>query len=193
MAAAAKVTNLTTLSINRAIAAMALPAIGWMVVEGLYHLVDAFWIGKLGAEPFAAASATSFLLWMLFSFADLFGIATSTYVAQAVGAKRTDQVPEQLRIALIATGLLGAVIALFFYAIREPVLGLLGLEPNVCALAQDYLLPWLVALPLFFVARLMGHVFRGLGDARTLMFLMSAALPVNAGLAPCLIDRKSVA
>lgn len=179
--------NLTLLPMNRAITTMAFPAIGWMLVEGMYHLVDAFWIGKLGADPFAAASTTSFLLWMLFAFADLPGVAVSSLVAQAVGAGESERVPELLRRGILLAVVLGVLLACLFYPFSEPLFLLLNLGPDVAALADIYLVPWLIGLPLLFVSRVFGHVFRGIGDAGTLMRLVSGALVVNTGLAPCLI------
>ena len=53
-----KIKNLTEMSVNRAILYMALPASCTMMIELLYYVVDTYWIGKLGAEALAAASAS---------------------------------------------------------------------------------------------------------------------------------------
>ncbi len=182
-----KTTNLTQLPMNRAILTMAIPASGAMVIESLYHLVDTFWVGKLGALPLAAASATSFVLWMLMSFGDLTGVAANALSAQEVGANRSERVKEHLGQCLSLALILSVAFLLIMLPLRQVLFGWLNLEVEVSSLAVEYLLPWLLGLPVIFSAITVNAAFRGVGDAKTPMLLMGIAVIFNAILDPLFI------
>jgi len=174
-----KITNLTEMSLNAAILKMALPTTGWMLIQSFYHLVDAFWVGKLGAIPFAASSAASFLIWMLFSFADISGIAANTLVSQSIGAKRDAEIPLHVHHCVITAIASSLILAAIFIPSSDALFGLLGLEPAVVQGAKEYLLPWLLGMPLIFVVITLIAIFRGTGDAKTPMILMAIAVTLN--------------
>ncbi len=180
-------TNLTNLSVNRAIVHMAMPAMGSMLVESLYHLVDTFWVGKLGAAPMAAASAAAFLLWTIFSLSDLAGVAANTLSSQAVGADRSDKVAGILRQCLLAALFLSVILMLLALPFRRYLFMVLGLEAEVVVHAEAYLLPWLLGMPLFFLLWPVYQTFRGTGDARTPMLLTGLMVVLNAFLDPIFI------
>jgi len=180
-------TNLTEMSLNRALLRMALPTIGWMVIESLFNIVDAFWVGKLGAVAFASASAASFVLWMLFAFSDIAGVAANALTSQSVGAGQPEDVPLHFWRCIQVTVPAGIVFAVIFFLLSQTLFGWLGLEAEVSTGAWEYLFPWLAGLPLVFVAGVIIAVFRGSGDARTPMLLMSLMVILNGALDPVFI------
>ncbi len=182
-----KTTNLTELSLNRAIVKMSVPTILWMLVEWLFHLVDSYWIGKLGAGPFAAAASTSFILWMFFGLADISAIAVNALSAQTVGSGRSEMVKEYLRRCMMVSFVLSIVIAALCFPFRQVCFVLLGLEPVVVSDAVSYLTPWMIGLPVIFIAACVASVFRAVGDPKTPTILMMFLVVVNFFLDPLLI------
>lgn len=183
----AKTTNLTELGLNRAILKMSLPTIMWMLSEALFHLVDSYWVGKLGAEPMAAASSTAFFLWIFFAFADVSGVANNALASQAVGAGRSDKVREYLRRSLLVALIFSTVIAGICWPLRRLIFAVLGLEPEVVDQAATYLEPWLIGMPIIYIAHTMGTTFRAVGDPATPTVMMFGLVIVNGILDPLLI------
>ena len=183
----ARTVNLTTLTPAGAILRIALPASGLMLLTSLYYLVDAFWVGRLGAGPLAAASACTFLMWTFHSFAETAETAAGTLAAQAVGADRPDLVRAHLRHCIFA----GLGLAAFFMAAALALRGFiflqLGLEPATAAMAADYLTPFIIGMPALFVTLPLAAAFRGTGDAVTPMVLTGLTVALNAALNPVLI------
>jgi len=182
-----KAVNLTEMSLNRALMRMALPTIGWMIIESLFNIVDAFWVGKLGAQAFASASAASFVLWMLFAFSDIAAVSANALTAQSVGAGRFEDVPQHFWRCAQVTIPTGLFFGLVFYLFSPTLFSWLGLEKPVSDGAWEYLLPWLLGLPLVFFVAVIIAVFRGSGDARTPMLLMFMMVVLNALLDPVFI------
>ena len=182
-----KTTNLSELPLNLAIWKMAIPTIGAMLIESLYHLVDSFWIGKLGAVPLAAASATAFFIWMAFSFSDLGGVAANTLVSQAVGAGNTGKIQDYLRRCLVINFFLSLIIMMIYFPLRNMIFVWLGLEYEVITMASEYLTPWLIGLPVLFSVFPVIATFRGSGDARTPMIIMGLMVILNVFLDPLFI------
>ncbi len=182
-----KTKNLTELGAGSAILTMALPATGTMMIEGLYHLVDTFWVGKLGATALAAASASAFILWMLFSSSDIVGVSTNTLVAQNVGAGRDDRIKDVVRRGIVGSLILGLVGGALVFPFRESYFLLLGVEVEVARLGGGYLAPWLLGLPVIMMTIVVQAAFRGAGDAKTPMLLMGSMVAFNAVLDPLLI------
>ena len=180
-------TNLTEMPLPRAIAKMAIPSSLMMLAESLYHVVDAFWVGKLGAEPMASVTAVSFILWSLTSVGELGDVAAQTLVAQSVGAGNVERVRNRLRHCLTLAFFLGLALCMLILPLRKTMFDLVGLEPRVIAMASDYMLPWLIGLPVVFLTLPVLAAFRGLGDTSTPLKLMLVIVCVNAWLDPLMI------
>ncbi len=179
--------NLTELPLARAIAKMAIPSSLMMLAESLYHIVDAFWVGKLGAEPLASVTAVSFVLWSLFSIGEIGDVASQTLLAQAVGADKVERVRNRLRHCLVVAFVSGTALAAIMLPLRDWIFSLVGLEPEVVASASEYVFPWFVSMPLIFLVFPVLAAFRGLGDTSTPLRLMLVMVAVNVWLDPLLI------
>jgi len=182
-----KVTNLTKISMNRAILMMAIPATGSMLIESLYQVVDIFWIGKLGTVPVASSTAASFFLWFLFSLANIPAIAANTLVSQAVGSNALSRTALHVRncvkISLIISFVLMSVCFVSYRIVAE----LLGLEPVVIDGIEDYITPWLLFLPVVMLMMPLISAIRGSGDAKTPLLISIGCVCLNLVLDPLLI------
>jgi len=182
-----KITNLTEMSLNKAILTMALPASGIMLLESLYQFVDSFWIGKLGQIPLAAVSACTFLLWMFFSFGDIGNIAGSALTARAIGAGDEHKIQDYFRQCMVVNFVTSVILMIVILFIMDHIFVILGLEPDVVSQAGEYFMPWVLSLPIILLAMLMSAVFRGSGDTKTPMYLSIVLVVINAILDPVFI------
>lgn len=182
-----KITNLTEMSLNKAILTMAIPAAGIMVLESLYNFVDAYWIGKLGAVPLAAVSASAFLLWMIFSWGDLANVAGTALTSRAVGARQQEKIQDYIRQCIVVSLTTALLLMPVLFLVMKKVFVSLGLEPDVVKQAGLYFTPWVLSLPIVYLDMLIFAIFRGVGDSRTPLYLHLVLVVMNAILDPLFI------
>lgn len=180
-------TNLLALSIPRVLVVVALPATASFMLNTVFGLVDAFWVGRLGAEAMAALSAASIITWILYSVGSVGQVGAQALVAQAVGAGD----PGLGRRAVVAALLLHAVVALVVLMpldfLSESIFAAMGLEASVVSGASDYLRPFLWGMGFYFLGMVGVSAFHATGDAKTPAWLLAAALGLNCLLDPLFI------
>lgn len=167
---------------DRAIAALAVPALGALAADPLYSLVDTALVGHLGSAPLGAvavgAAAFTASFW-LFSFL-AYGVTPT--VARALGAgdrkRATDIGVQALGVAVLA----GILVAALGVALAEPIVGLLGGRGEVADLAVPYLRIRVMSAGFVLVA-LVGHGWlRGAHDTKTPMRIAIGGAALNAVL-----------
>lgn len=157
---------------------LALPLIVAQLLMVSMGFFDTLMLGRLGALPLAAAALGS-TLWMMM-FLALVGIhmGLSAVFSQLVGANRHQELKQEyqqgLWMALFA-GVLG------FFATRwlGLIFPVIGIDPEVIPLAQDYLhaISWgMPAFALFLPARYMNEAQ---GDSKPLMLIQALILPIG--------------
>lgn len=165
--------------LNRRIVALAVPALGSLVVEPLYVLVDTAIVGRLGTTPLAGLALASVVLTTLIWMANALSFGTTTRVALLTG--RGD---EAGAAAVTGQGLwlcvaLGAPIAAVVALFARPVASLLGGKGDVLEAAVTYLRISAIGIP-FVLVVLLGHGwFRGLSDTRTPLRVVLVANVLN--------------
>lgn len=183
--------HISTLSITSAIGLFALFAV---------DLVDLFFIALLGVPELAAAVGFAGTA-LFFGAAICIGlaIATSTLVAQAIGAASRsnesghsvmDDPPESARLAthglmlgLILTIPLAIVTAIY----AKELIGLMGAQGETLDLAVHYFRIVVLSLPVLSVAMAGTSLLRAVGEAQLSMWSTIIAGIVNAVLDPLLI------
>src|ERR1700742_1504444 len=95
-------------SIPRSLFLLAFPIMGGNILQIAYQLVDAFWVGRLGAAAVAAVSVSIPLMFLMMAIGMGFTIAGSTLIAQYVGARNramVDHVAGQTLLTVVAVSL----------------------------------------------------------------------------------------
>ncbi len=179
--------ELTTLPLSRAIFRLAGPAIISMWLIMIFNLIDAWWVGKLGAEPFAGVSAASFIYWALQSVATLVSTGVTAMVARFVGARDPHRASLVAGQGVVLACILAGVFAIGGFVLQTPTYGYMGLEGKVLESALQYLSYILAGLLPVFLWFEIDAVFRGTGDTKTPLKLITIALALNMVLDPFLI------
>ncbi|MFK7992728.1 MAG: MATE family efflux transporter [Granulosicoccus sp.] len=183
--------HITTLSITSAIGLFAIFAV---------DLVDVFFISLLG-EPELAAAVGFAGTTLFFGSAICIGlaIATSTVVAQSIGAKKlttaVDAGDHSARLAthgLLFGCLLTVPLAILSVIYAPTLIGLLGAEGDTLDLAVDYYRIVGLAMPVLGVAMAGTSLLRSVGEARMSMWSTIIGGLVNAVLDPILIFGLSL-
>ena len=179
--------ELTTMPLSRAILKLAGPAIGSMLFIMIFGLVDVWWVGKLGAEQLAGVSAAAFILWALQSIATLVDTGVNAMVSRFFGAGEKRRASLVIGQGIILALLLAVSNSGIGLAIERFTFVKMGLHGAVLDAALDYMNIILYGLPTIFLAFALDAAFRGMGDTKTPLKIISAGLTLNMILDPLLI------
>jgi len=64
---------------------LAIPIFFSFLLRTAYQWVDALWVRGLGVEATAAVTTSVFVMWLVISLHDVFGLGVSAYVSQLLG------------------------------------------------------------------------------------------------------------
>ena len=126
----------------RSLFRLGIPIMAGFVGQTLMSIADTLMVGQVGVIPLAAASLVMnlFHLPMVFGFGMLSSVSVLT--ANAFGAKDPVQAGRVYRASTFLTLVVGAILAVFFMAVRW-ILPSLGQAPEVVEAAGAYL--WYIA------------------------------------------------
>jgi len=176
--------------IIRSLFLLAIPIMGANVLQIAYQLIDAFWVGRLGAAGIAAVSISMPILFLMISAGMGFAVAGSILIAQYAGARdhrMVDHVAAQT--LLIVTGISivlgGAGVLLAPY-----LLILLHVAPDVHDGALAFLRVCLAAMPFVFAYIMFQALLRGVGQVTVPLYIIAGTVFANFWLDPVLIFGK---
>jgi len=179
--------DLLSLSIPRILWKVALPATLSFMLNMVFGLIDAFWVGKLGAGAMAALSSASIITWILYSLGSIGAVGTQSLVSQATGAK-TPAVSRRVIIAAMGVHIvLGVICLLPLYFLSPTIFSAMGLTSAVSLDASGYLNPFMLGMSVYFVGMIAMSAFHATGDAKTPAIILAGSLLVNAVLDPFFI------
>ncbi|MBN2412796.1 MATE family efflux transporter [candidate division KSB1 bacterium] len=179
--------ELTRIPLTRAIFKLAWPAITSMVFLMIFNLIDIWWVGKLGAQALAGVSAASFIVWTLQSLATLVETGVNAMVARFIGAKNTELASRVVGQGLIMATVLAVGFGIIGYYCQDMIYQYMGLETGVLLQARSYMFYILIGMTTIFMTFAADAAFRGMGDTKTPLKIISAALFLNLVLDPLLI------
>lgn len=173
-------------SIPRALAAMGIPTIISQLINLIYNMVDAFFIGRTGNSYMMAATTVTLTLTMLnVAFANLYGVGGGSLIARLMGQRREAEGRQVCAYAIRGALLLGLGYALATALFRDPILRFLGASQATLGYARDYTLyviiigsaPTILSLTL-------GHLLRNTGCSAQASFGLSMGGVLNMVLDP---------
>jgi putative MATE family efflux protein len=153
----------------KVILALAVPAMIENLLQTVVGFVDILFVAKLGLVEVAAVGVTNAILAVYLAVFMAMGVGTSSLIAKNVGAGNLDRakaIARQSTWISASLGIVFGVITLFF---AEPLLRIMGAEPNV--LAQGAVYFRIVAVPSIFISLMtvFGSILRAAGDTKTPM------------------------
>jgi len=174
-------------NIHKAIIELSIPGMVSSILETLYQLIDAFWVGKLGAQALAAIGGSAFILWAVFSLTALSVNGISAFVAQYIGSGKSEQGRKIAGQGMLLNTVSAIVIAVIVFTLQDSLFSIMGFESTVLFQAKRYMT--IIILGLIFAYWFTGleAIFRGMGDTRTPMYILAGALTMNAVLDPLFI------
>ncbi|WP_338403946.1 MATE family efflux transporter [Cellulosimicrobium arenosum] len=171
-----------TPTLDRQIVALALPALGALVAEPLFVLVDSAVVGHLGTAQLAGLSLASTLLVTLVGLCVFLAYATTAAVARRLGAGREREALQSGIDGLwLALGL-GVVLALVLLLAAPWATDAMGGAGAVGQHAVTYLRWSALGLPGMLLVLASTGVLRGLQDTRTPLWVAAGGATFNGVL-----------
>jgi putative MATE family efflux protein len=172
------------MSDRRTIFSLALPAVLQTVVRSLFIIVDAFWVGKMGALSLAALTTATFLVWGFLALGEMVATGTNSLVAQSTGAKNYELTKRISTFNLVNTLFFTIILSLVLIPVIPLLYSLMNVSGEQARLSNEYLVTLLIGFPGMTLLSTATSIFRGTGDTKTPMYLLVFAVVLNFFLAP---------
>ncbi|HWI31963.1 MAG TPA: MATE family efflux transporter [Microbacterium sp.] len=167
-------------TLNRDILRLAVPALGALVAEPLFLIVDAALVGHLGLVPLAGLGIASAVLQTVVGLMIFLAYSTTPAVARRFGAgDPTRAVSVGIDGMWLALGI-GAVLALGGYLATPFLVGLFGASAEVTQAAATYLGISMGGLPAMLIVFAATGLLRGMQDTVTPLWIAGLGFGANA-------------
>lgn len=167
-------------SLNREILLLAVPALGALVAEPLFLILDAAMVGHLGTTPLAGLGIASAVLQTIVGLMIFLAYSTTPAVARRFGAGRPgDAVSVGIDGMWLALGL-GAVLAIVGALTTPWLVSLFGAADAVAVEARTYLTISMWGLPAMLIVYAATGLLRGMQDTVTPLWIAGLGFGANA-------------
>ncbi len=177
----------TSGNIGRAIALLAIPMVLEMLMQSVFELVDAYFVGRLGADALAAVGVAGSLLILVLAVGFALSMATTAMVARRIGEKDAEGAGVASFQALVAGAAISIPISLLGLFFAPEMLRLMATPENVIEVGTGYTVVLFSTNAVIMFLFLINAIFRGAGDAVLAMKALALANLLNIILDPLLI------
>ncbi|MDN6565503.1 MAG: MATE family efflux transporter, partial [Actinomyces sp.] len=166
-------------SLTAQILGLAVPALGALVAEPLFVLIDSAMVGHLGTPQLAGLALASTVLQTVVGVFVFLAYSTTALAARALGAGHADQaVRSGIEAMWLAAGL-GIVAAVALIVSGPALVSALGADPEVAPHAIAYLRASAPGLVGMFIVLAATGTLRGLLDTRTPLVVATGGAAFN--------------
>lgn len=124
--------------VPKALLAMGIPTMTGMMVNALYNLADAYFVGGLGTSQMGAISVVFPLGQVVVGLGLLFGNGAASYISRLLGKGDTENANRVASTALYSSVVVGAIIIILSMIFLYPILKLLGATESIMPYAVSY-------------------------------------------------------
>ncbi len=167
-------------SLNREILRLAVPALGALIAEPMFLIVDAAMIGHLGVVPLAALGIAGAVLQTIVGLMVFLAYATTPAVARRFGAGEKSSAVSAGIDGLWLALALGAVLAVAGSAATPLLVDLFGATEAVAADARTYLAISMWGLPAMLIVFAATGLLRGMQNTVTPLWIAGLGFGANA-------------
>ncbi|GAA3788964.1 MATE family efflux transporter [Sphaerisporangium flaviroseum] len=174
--------SLTPRTGSREILRLAVPALGALVAEPLFILVDYAIVGRLGTVALGALGIAGTALTTLVNVCVFLAYGTTASVARQVGAGNLPRAVKQGIDGLWLATAIGLVVVTVCWPLAPSIVDLFGASPDVAAPAVTYLRISLIGTPAMLIILAGTGILRGLQDTVTPLVVSVGSFALNAVL-----------
>ncbi|NFP92104.1 MATE family efflux transporter [Clostridium sporogenes] len=173
--------------IPKALLAMGLPIMIGMMINALYNLVDAYFVGGLGTSQMGSISVAFPLGQVVVGLGLLFGNGASSYISRLLGHGDKETANKVASTALYSSIFVGAVIIICTIIFLNPILKLLGATESILPYAITYTRIYVISSIFNVFNVTMNNIVTSEGAAKTTMCALLTGAILNIILDPIFI------
>lgn len=174
-------------SLWKAVFTLAVPVMATNLIQTIYNLVDTFFVGKLGTSQVAAVQLSWPVNFLLLSLGAGLSIATTSMIAQHMGAGHPEKAKKVAGQVLLVNALLSVGLAVVAIPFLHQIIGLLQVSGDLYKHTYDYLIVNFIGLPTMFLMFAYNGIKTGSGDTVSPMYLNTAGVILTIILDPIFI------
>lgn len=173
--------------IPKALMALGVPIMIGMLINALYNLVDAYFVGGLGESPMGAISIVFPLGQIVVGLGLMFGNGAASFLSRLLGRGDRETANKVASTALYSSVIIGAIIIILATIFIRPILTLLGATDTIMPYALTYARIYVISCIFNVFNVTMNNVVASEGAAKTTMCALLLGAVLNIGLDPIFI------
>lgn len=173
--------------IPKALMALGVPIMIGMLINALYNLVDAYFVGGLGESPMGAISIVFPLGQVVVGLGLMFGNGAASYLSRLLGKGDKSTANKVASTALYGSVFVGAILIVLAIIFLEPILSLLGATDTIMPYALTYARIYVISCIFNVFNVTMNNIVASEGAAKTTMCALLLGAVINMVLDPIFI------
>ena len=173
--------------IPKALLALGLPTMIGMMINALYNLVDAYFVGGLGTSQMGAITVAFPLGQVVVGLGLLFGNGAASYISRLLGRGEKETANKVASTALYSSIFIGAVVIICTIIFLNPILKLLGATESILPYAVTYASIYVISSIFNVFNVTMNNIVTSEGAAKTTMCALLTGAVLNMILDPIFI------
>lgn len=173
--------------IPKALLALGIPTMIGMMINALYNIVDAHFVGGLGTYELGAITVAFPLGQIIVGLGLLFGNGAASYISRLLGRNEKEKAGRVASTALYSSLCVGAVMIILSIIFLNPILKLLGATDNIMPYAVTYTSIYIISSIFNVFNVTMNNIVTSEGAAKTTMFVLLIGAFLNIILDPIFI------
>ena len=173
------------MKVSKALATMAVPTVISQLINLIYNMVDAIFIGQTGDTYKAAAVTLAYTIFLMTTaFSNLFGIGGGSLVARLLGVGKTNKAKGASSLSFYGSIVIAILYSILIFIFMEPLLYFLGASENTILFAKQYLFVVTVigTFPVV-LSQTLSHLIRHVGYSKEASIGLSMG-----GILNCILD-----
>lgn len=167
--------------------ALGIPIMIGMLINALYNLVDAYFVGGLGETQMGAISIVFPLGQVVVGLGLMFGNGAASYLSRLLGRGDKGTANKVASTALYSSVFIGAVIIILAAIFLKPILAMLGATDTIMPYALAYAGIYVISSIFNVFNVTMNNIVTSEGAAKTTMCALLLGAVLNIGLDPVFI------
>lgn len=168
--------------VPKALMSLGVPIMIGMLINALYSLVDAYFVGGLGESPMGAISIVFPLGQVVVGLGLMFGNGAASYLSRLLGRGDRESANKAASTALYSSVIIGAIIIILATVFIQPILTLLGATDTIMPYALTYARIYVISCIFNVFNVTMNNVVASEGAAKTTMCALLSGAILNIGL-----------
>ena len=173
--------------IPNALMALGIPIMIGMLINALYNLVDAYFVGGLGETQMGAISIVFPLGQVVVGLGLMFGNGAASYLSRLLGRGDKGTANKVASPALYSSVFIGAVIIILAAIFLKPILAMLGATDTIMPYALAYARIYVISSIFNVFNVTMNNIVTSEGAAKTTMCALLLGAVLNIGMDPVFI------